>query len=74
VTRYFRNEVLLYKSDVIRGNILYSAFDLCRMTIRSLRRRHGRAQDEDDGLPMSPVSPETLFPEFAYLDTGGLAP
>lgn len=74
VTRYFRNEVLLYKSDVIRGNILYSAFDLCRMTIRSLRRRHGQAQDEDDGLPMSPVSPETLFPEFAYLDTGGLAP
>jgi hypothetical protein len=74
--RYFRNQVLLYKSDVIRGNILYSAFDLCRMSIRSLRRRHGQPQDEDDddSLPVSPVSPETLFPDFVGLATTSLAP
>jgi len=74
IVRYFRNRVLLYKSDVIRGNILYSAFDLCRMSIRSLRRRHGQSQDDDDddSLPMSPVSPETLFPDFVGLETTSL--
>ena len=77
VVRYFRNEVLLYKSDVVRGNILYSAFDLCRMSIRSLRRRHGgqTVDDVDDeSLPMSPVSPETLFPDFVALNSVPLAP
>ena len=78
IVRYFRNEVLLYKSDVIRGNIVYSAFDLCRMSIRSLRRRHGASpqdEDDDESLPMSPVSPETLFPQFVELDTtASLAP
>ncbi len=64
VVRYFRNEVLLYKSDVIRGNIIYGTFDLCRMGIHSWRHRHGSADDVDDGLPLSPVSPQTLFPQI----------
>ena len=62
--RYFRTQVLLYKSDVIRGNIIYGTFDLCRMSLRSIRHRHGVGPDDDDSLPMSPVSPETLFPRF----------
>jgi LssY C-terminus len=66
VVRYFRNEVLLYKSDVIRGNILYSTFDVCRMGIHSLRHRHDPAQANDDGMPISPVSPQTLFPQTAF--------
>jgi len=61
--RYFRTQVLLYKSDVVRGNIVYGAFDLCRMSVRSFRHRHDGTA-EDDGLPLSPVSPETLFPQF----------
>jgi LssY C-terminus len=60
VVRYFRNEILMYKSDVVRGNILYGAFDLCRMGIHSLRHRHDVSSD--DGFPLSPVSPQTLFP------------
>lgn len=63
VIRFFRTQVLLYKSDVIRGNILYSGFDLCRMGIHSLRRRHDRTVDPG-GLPLSPVSPDTLFPQI----------
>jgi hypothetical protein len=43
VSRYIRTEVLLYKSDVIRGNLVYGAFDLCRMSVRSLRHRHEAA-------------------------------
>lgn len=66
VVRYFRNEVLLYKSDVIRGNILYSTFDLCRMGIHSLRHRHDAAEADDDGMPISPVSPQTLFPQTEF--------
>ena len=62
VVRYFRNEVLMYKSDVVRGNILYGAFDLCRLGIHSLRHRH--TGSSDDGLPLSPVSPQTLFPHM----------
>ena len=60
--RYLRNEILLYKSDVIRGNILYGAFDLCRLGIHSLRHRHD--VPSDDGFPIAPVSPQTLFPNF----------
>ena len=63
--RYLRTQVLLYKSDVIRGNIIYSAFDLSLMSIRSLRHRHLIQNDNNyDALPMSPVSPDTLFPQL----------
>lgn len=65
IVRYFRNEILLYKSDVVRGNIIYGAFDLCRMGIHSFRNRHSNSADDiDDGLPLSPVSPQTLFPHL----------
>ncbi len=37
ITRYIRTEVLLYKSDVIRGNVVYGAFDLIRMGVVFLR-------------------------------------
>ena len=66
MARYFRTQVLVYKSDVVRGNLIYGAFDLCRMGIRSFRHRHDSAGgDSDDGLPLVPVSPETLFPQNA---------
>jgi LssY C-terminus len=67
--RYFRTQVLLYKSDVIRGNLVYSAFDLTRMSIRALRHRHGVVTEDDyNDLPMSPVSPNTLFPQITFGD------
>jgi len=60
--RHLRNEVLLYKSDVIRANILYGAFDLCRMGIQSFRHHHGNVTNNaENSLPLSPVSPETLL-------------
>ena len=65
IVRHFRDEVLLYKSDVFRANLLYGAFDLCRMGIRSFRHRHGNAAGDVGGsLPLSPVSPETLLPQL----------
>jgi len=45
--RYLRTQVLLYKSDVIRGNVIYSVFDLSRMSIRSLRYPHATQNDDD---------------------------
>jgi hypothetical protein len=63
VRRYFRNEILLYKSDVFRGNLIYGAFDLCRMSIRAYRRHHGDSmQVADTSLPRSPVALENALP------------
>jgi hypothetical protein len=62
--RYLRRQVLIYKSDVIRGNIIYSVFDLARMSFHGLHHHHPDAED-DDGLPLSPISPETLYPQYA---------
>ncbi len=66
LARYLRTQVLLYKSDVFRGNIIYSAYDLTRMGIHAVRfrHRHGQEDDSDDGMPLSPVSPDTLFPQM----------
>jgi hypothetical protein len=63
VRRYFRNEILIYKSDVFRGNLIYGAFDLCRMSIRSYRRHHGDSvQVAGSSLPRSPVALEDVLP------------
>ena len=37
--RYLRMQVLSFKSDVVRGNVVYGMFDLTRMAIRA-RRNH----------------------------------
>ena len=73
--RYLRTQVLLYKSDVFRGNIIYSAFDLTRMGIHAFRfrHRHGQDDDSDQGMPLSPVSPDTLFPQISFGGGEGLA-
>jgi len=60
--RYLRTQILIYKSDVIRGNLIYSAFTLTRMSYRRLHH-HRSDGEEDEGMPLSPISPETLFPQ-----------
>lgn len=42
--RYIRMQVLSFKSDVVRGNIVYGAFDLTRMAIRARRNRAQRME------------------------------
>jgi hypothetical protein len=39
LARYLRMQVLSFKSDLIRGNVVYGAFDLTRMIVRA-RRNH----------------------------------
>jgi len=58
VTRYIRTEVLLYKSDVVRGNLVYGAFDLCRMSLKSLR--HHKETPEEAASPLPPASSNTV--------------
>jgi len=49
IARYFRNRVLLYKSDLIRGNSIYSAFDVLRMAVCwHFRRNQSAFSDEID--------------------------
>ena len=65
--RYLRTQVLIYKSDVIRGNLIYSGYYVGRVCIQAFRSRHRHGQEEDaDGLPLSPVSPDTMFPQLAF--------
>jgi hypothetical protein len=67
LVRYLRTQVLLYKSDVLRGNLIYSGYYVGRICIHAFRFRHQHGQEEDaDGLPLSPVSPDTLFPQLAF--------
>lgn len=72
--RYLRTQVLVYRSDVVRGNILYGGYDLARICFNALRfrHRHGQEDDSDDGLPLSPVSPGTLFPQITIAGGSGL--
>jgi hypothetical protein len=39
LARYLRMQVLSFRSDLIRGNILYGGFELTRMAVRA-RRNH----------------------------------
>jgi hypothetical protein len=41
--RYLRMQVLSFRSDLIRGNVIYGAFDLTRMAIRARRHRAEKA-------------------------------
>jgi hypothetical protein len=42
--RYVRMQVLSFKSDVVRGNIVYGTFDLTRMAIRAQRNHSHRVE------------------------------
>jgi hypothetical protein len=42
--RYLRMQVLSFKSDVVRGNIVYGMFDLTRMAIRAKRNHTQRVE------------------------------
>jgi hypothetical protein len=67
LVRYLRTQILVYKGDVVRGNLIYSGYYVGRVCIHAFRFRHRHGQEEDaDGLPLSPVSPDTLFPQFAF--------
>jgi len=71
LVRYLRTQILIYKGDVFRGNLIYSGYYVGRVCIRAYRFRHQHGQEEDaDGLPLSPVSPDNLFPEFAFNGAG----
>lgn len=68
LVRYLRTQILAYKGDVVRGNLIYSGYFVGALGIRRLRYRHqhGHADPLDDGLPLSPVSPDTLFPQLTF--------
>jgi hypothetical protein len=68
VARYIRTQILLYKSDVVRGNLLYGGYDLTRMAIRNFHH-HNEDYSDAGNLPISPVSPDTLFPTLSITNT-----
>lgn len=63
--RYLRMQVLSFKSDVVRGNIVYGMFDLTRMAIRA-RRNHAQRvemarQVESKPQPHQTVATDTIL-------------
>ena len=68
LARYLRTQILAYKGDVVRGNLIYSGYFVACLGIRRFRYRHQHAHMDplDDGLPLSPVSPDTLFPQITF--------
>jgi len=71
IVRYLRTQVLVYKSDVVRGNLIYSGYFVACLGIHRLRHHRGQVDDFDDGLPLSPVSPDTLFPQISLTGASG---
>jgi hypothetical protein len=43
LARYLRMQILSFKSDLIRGNIVYEAFDVTRIAVRARRHRAEKA-------------------------------
>ena len=72
LVRYLRTQLLVYKSDVVRGNLIYSGYFVACLGIHRLRHHHHpQGDDSDDGLPLSPVSPDTLFPQISLTGASG---
>ena len=72
LVRYLRTQVLAYRSDVVRANLVYSGYFVACLGIHRLRHHHhGQEDDSDDGLPLSPVSPDTLFPQISLTGASG---
>jgi hypothetical protein len=40
IVRYVRSEILAYRSDVVRSNILFTLFDVTRLGVNALRHKH----------------------------------
>jgi len=49
MVRYFRNRMLLYRSDLIRGNNIYGMLEIFRVSLRSVR--HNNRSPDDSLLP-----------------------
>jgi hypothetical protein len=59
LARYLRMQVLSFRSDLIRGNILYGGFELTRMAVRARRNHSEKAMHRDSmaiGDAATPVS------------------
>lgn len=53
VFRFFRRQILTFRNDIFRANIIYGAYDGGRMLVSSLRRRPEMQQAETNTDPKS---------------------
>ena len=62
VFRYARKQILTFRSDIWRANILYGAYDLTRIAVNAVR--HSRGAHPEIGQARRPVllspSPQSL--------------
>ena len=75
--RYLRMQILSYRSDLIRGNILYGGFELTRLLVRARRnhsekvmlaRRGAVNAEHPDGVVIGGADRAAVSTSFAYGD------
>ena len=73
MARYLRMQVLTFKSDVVRGNIVYGMFDLMRIAIRARRshtqrvemaRQMGAERERQASVPALIAPPDGIFAAY----------
>jgi LssY-like putative type I secretion system component LssY len=57
--RYFRMQMLSFRGDVLRGNIIHGVFDLSRMSIRAFRSNRARNEAREYARSLRSPAPET---------------
>jgi len=79
VFRYFRRQILTFRSDIWRANIIYGVYDLGRMSVEAMRRRPPLAPyanphsdvEQARSNPGSPGRNSRESPELPFLDSDG---
>jgi hypothetical protein len=76
VFRYFRRQILTFRSDIWRANIIYGAYDLGRMSVEAMRRRpplapYANPQSGVEQARSNARSPRRESPELPFVDSDG---
>jgi hypothetical protein len=66
--RYLRMQVLSFRSDLIRGNIVYGGFELTRMAVRARRHRSEKIAMARRTEPLVPFAGASVAAVNGYVD------
>jgi hypothetical protein len=66
--RYLRMQVLSFRSDLIRGNIVYGGFELARMAVRARRHRAEKIAMARRTEPVAPFAGVSVAAVNEYVD------
>jgi hypothetical protein len=78
VFRYFRRQILTFRSDIWRANIIYGAYDLGRMSVEAMRHHPPPAPypepnelEQARANSLAPKSDSGKSPEHPFAEADG---